>query len=480
MTLEACPSDETLVRWASGACAADEAASLAEHIDGCASCRVAFSSALAALRLEDTAPRASLLAEGMPVQVGEVLLRKYEVLEVLGRGGMGVVLRARHLQLNQDVALKFIRPEHLHRPDARARFSREARAAAALRSPFVNRVLDLGELDDGTPFMVLELLTGQPLDARLATEGPAKEADVVRWMMEACLGLEAAHAAGIVHRDLKPANLFLRADGTIAILDFGVARSENPIIEAGLKQTTTPGLVGSPAFMAPEQVSGTLAVGPLVDLWALGCTMQCLLTGEPPFRANDVIDLAWRVRNAAPTPLPKTVSPSLAAIIARCLEKSPDARFQTATALREALARCATPAPVVPTARPGRWPLMVAGAAAVAALAAWALWLNHGPPDLAPTPTAERAARTAPSVAARPETPEVINSKARADDEPRPSRPTERDLRPAPEAPMTPPLVAEPALDAGRLPAVTQRPKSAAPALTRDAGAEDDVYGQRL
>ena len=256
-----------------------------------------------------------------PVDVGQVLLRKYEVLEVLGAGGMGVVVRARHLQLNQDVALKFIRPEQLHRADARARFSREARAAASLRSPHVNRVLDLGELEDGTPFMVLEFLTGQTLEAHVKAHGPLPEADVVRWMAQACLGLEAAHDAGIVHRDLKPANLFIRDDGTLAILDFGVAKSVNPLIEAGLKQTTTPTLVGSPAFMAPEQLSASADVGKLVDIWAIGCTLQSLLTGQPPFRADDVIDLAWRVRNAEPTPLPPSVSASMKSVIGAVLRE---------------------------------------------------------------------------------------------------------------------------------------------------------------
>jgi eukaryotic-like serine/threonine-protein kinase len=451
-----CPSEETLVRWASGQCGEAEVASLAAHIDACEACRAGFSAALGALRTNASPARPSLLEASSPVQPGQVLLRKFEVLEVLGGGGMGVVVRARHLQLNQDVALKFIRPEHLHRSDARARFSREARAAAALRSPYVNRVLDLGELEDGTPFMVLELLTGKTLEACVTERGPLPEADVVRWMLQACQGLEAAHAAGIVHRDLKPANLFLRTDGTMVVLDFGVAKSVNPFIEAGLKQTTPPSLVGSPAFMAPEQLSASPDVGPLVDLWAMGCTMQCLLTGSPPFRANDVIDLAWRVRNAAPTPLPPTVSPMLAAVIARCLEKSPADRFPSAVALREALSQCTPSAVSPPVRRPSRWPVVVAGAGALVVLMGALLHREESP---APTAQPTLPAKTV--------------------------RALEAEAPPAPKTVAAPPPVvgtgpSELALDAGRAAVAVKpgpRPRSTVP---RDAGADDDVYGQRL
>ncbi len=468
VSVSGCPSEETLVRWAAGACRVDDVATLAAHVDGCEACRAGFSAALAALRIDDTVARPSLLGPTAPVAIGQVLLRKYQVLDVLGSGGMGVVFRARHLQLNHEVALKFIRGEHLHRADVRSRFMREARSAAALRSEHVNRVLDLGELEDGTPFMALELLTGQTLEARLAERGPLPEAEVIRWVRQACVGLEAAHAAGIVHRDLKPANLFLRREGdteTLTILDFGVARSINPLIEAGLKQTTTPSLVGSPAFMAPEQLSANADVGPLVDLWAMGCTLQMLLTGQLPFRADDVIDLAWRVRNAAPTALPSTVSARLQAIVARCLEKSPSARFPSAAALRAALEGVSTSvasleAQVKPVAR---WPVVALVSAALALVMGWAARRGPAAPADGAAPTARRLAPVTPTPpAVDAPTPAAASTSLRADE-----RPPAVVTTPLPAA-----LAPRPVADADRV------GKRVTPAAKHDAG--DEVYGERL
>jgi serine/threonine-protein kinase len=186
----------------------------------------------------------------------------------------------------------------------------------------------------------MELLEGESLAQRLLRTGPLTPADVVRFMSQALEGLGAAHAMGVVHRDLKPANLFVRRVGdteSLVILDFGVAKSWNAAFEVGLRQTTQHVLVGSPAFMAPEQLAKGGVVDARTDLWALGCTMQLLLTGRPPFEAGDLLETAHRIRHRPPAPLPTTIDPRLRRCIERCLAKEPSLRYHTAEALREAL-----------------------------------------------------------------------------------------------------------------------------------------------
>jgi eukaryotic-like serine/threonine-protein kinase len=188
---------------------------------------------------------------------GDILLGKYRIERILGRGGMGVVLAAMHLQLNQRVAIKMLVVEATH--DIVARFLREARASVRLKSEHVARVLDVGELPNGAPYMVMEYLEGKDLSALIRSEGGRTVEEAVEYVLHACEGIAEAHAAGIVHRDLKPANLFLTkaADGsdTVKVLDFGISKAatgEDP--DTGMGLTKTSAVLGSPLYMSPEQM----------------------------------------------------------------------------------------------------------------------------------------------------------------------------------------------------------------------------------
>jgi tetratricopeptide (TPR) repeat protein len=260
----------------------------------------------------------------------------YEVEAVLGRGGMGVVFRARHLRLNRPVAIKTVLDGGYAGPRERARFQREAEAVAALRHPNVVQVYDVGE-EQGRPYLAMELIEGGSLAQRLS--GTPKSAHaaaaLVAMMADA---MQAAHDAGIVHRDLKPANVLL-ADCTPKISDFGLARRLEG--EAGLTQSGVP--VGTPSYMAPEQARGqTNAVGPAADVYALGAILYECLTGRPPFRAATAAETIQQVISQEPAPpsrLNDKVPHDLDTICLKCLSKEPDRRYASAAALAEDLRR---------------------------------------------------------------------------------------------------------------------------------------------
>lgn len=405
-TSQACPDENALSSWAVGASSAEEATSLATHVETCAPCRETFAEVVKSLRVDELAPTSvtpgRVFAPGevaLPVTVGEILLGKYQVDRVLGAGGMGVVVRARHLQLNGFVALKFIRPELVNDSDIVSRFSREARAASRLKSPYINRVLDLGVLPSGVPFMVMEYLEGETLEARVLREGKQPVGAVVSWVLQALEGLAEAHGLGIVHRDLKLANLFLQqrpgAADVLTVLDFGVAKSVNPDIEAGLQQTTMRGFIGSPGSMAPEQLTAGGVIDARADVWAMGCALYRLLTGSMPFRGADLVDLGWNIRNA-PTPrLPRDLGAGLQACVDRCLAKAPADRFQDVGALQAALRNLAHEKPRRPAVK------LWAAAVAMGALGAVLLTLAFSLRTVAPPP--KPAIEPAPAVeTARP------------------------------------------------------------------------------
>lgn len=298
----------------------------------------------------------------LPVAPGDVVASKYRVERLIGAGGMGVVLSAWHLSLNQRVALKFIRPGLARDADATARFLREARAAARLQSMHVGKVFDLDALPDGTPFVVMEHLEGESIEARLARERTLPVAVALGWTRQALLGLAEAHACGTVHLDVKPGNLFLArgSDGSevVKLLDFGIAHSVDPQVEQGLRSASTQWLMGSPPFLAPEQLGEHGAVDGRADLWALGVVLYQLLSGRLPFEHDTLPALLEGLRFRAPRPLAQ-VTPGLPepvlAIVERCLQKEPGARFQSATAMREAVEAAlagALPAPTQPIGRP--------------------------------------------------------------------------------------------------------------------------------
>ena len=290
---------------------------------------------------------------GGKVAKGEVLAGKYRVDRVLGSGGMGVVVAARHIQLEVLVALKFMTDEAVRDPDLVARFLREARAAARLRGEHVARVSDVGTLESGAPYQVIEYLEGGDLGAVLAKQGRLPVGVAVAYTIQTCEALEEAHRAGIVHRDIKPSNLFLttRPNGTpcIKVLDFGISKLTGPGVSTSNKLRGTRGnvVLGSPAYMAPEQMHAAHSVDLRVDLWSVGATLYELLTGHVPFEAQSLLELALRIAQSNPRPIRATrpeVAPELEAIVLRCLEKDRERRFGSAQLLAEALAPFAPPA----------------------------------------------------------------------------------------------------------------------------------------
>ena len=274
---------------------------------------------------------------------GTTLLGKYQLERVLGSGGMGAVVLAQHLQLAQDVAIKFLLPRALEDASNIARFLREARAAASLKSEHVARIIDVGELDTGAPYMVMEYLKGQDLGAVLEERGFLPVHEAVDYVLQACEAIAEAHSLGIVHRDLKPENLFLTrgVDGSahIKVLDFGIAKLTSPEADDS-KITVTGSVMGSPLYMSPEQVRSSKHVDARSDVWSLGVILHELISGRTPFESTSVSALCAMIVADSPMRL-REVRPDLPeeieAIVLECLKKNPDERMSDVGALGEAL-----------------------------------------------------------------------------------------------------------------------------------------------
>jgi serine/threonine-protein kinase len=284
--------------------------------------------------------------------IGEVI-GSYRVVAELGKGGMGVVYRAEHVQLGRPAALKMLLPQLSSDASIVQRFFNEARAASAIDHPGIVEIYDFGTHRDGRAYIAMALLRGETLEHRLR-RGPLAPGDGATIVAQAVAALAAAHARGIVHRDLKPDNLFLEPNDLmpgglqVKLLDFGIAKlADEPT--AGLK-TQTGALMGTPAYMSPEQCMGRADLDHRTDIYAVGCILFHALCGRPPFVSTQGTGMmiAAHIRDAAPDP--RTLSPqlpaALAAIVLRCLEKEPGARFQTATELRNALVAAGANAPL--------------------------------------------------------------------------------------------------------------------------------------
>jgi serine/threonine-protein kinase len=285
-----------------------------------------------------------MTSEAGTPQPGEIIAGKYRVEKVLGAGAMGMVVAARHVDLGELRAIKIMLPSALSNAQAVERFLREARAVAKLKTDYVAKVHDIGRLDSGAPYIVMEHLEGRDLRAALDQHGQLPVAQAVSYVIETCEALAEAHAMGIVHRDLKPANLFLaQASGgatRVKVLDFGVAK----VIEtdgAGAKLTHTTMALGSPLYMSPEQVRSSRTVDARSDIWALGVILYESLTGRRPFEANTLVDLCAQIYGHTPPPpssLRAGIPAALDAAVLRCLEKDREKRFATVSQLATAIA----------------------------------------------------------------------------------------------------------------------------------------------
>ena len=275
---------------------------------------------------------------------GDVLGGKYRVERVLGEGGMGVVVAATHLQLDQRVAIKFMLPAAFENPEALARFTREARAAVRLRSEHVARVLDTGTFETGAPYIVMEYMEGADLAGELERSGPMSPQVAAEYIVQACEAIAEAHSLGIVHRDLKPANLFLtkRPDGSplVKVLDFGISKATSPG-DSALAMTKTTAVMGSPLYMSPEQMKSSKDVDPRTDVWSLGVILYELLGGRTPFRAETLGELLAAVLTEPPPTLASVrpgLPPDLCALVDRCLRKDRSLRCQNVAEIARGLA----------------------------------------------------------------------------------------------------------------------------------------------
>jgi serine/threonine protein kinase len=266
-----------------------------------------------------------------PESPGEIgRLGGYRILKVLGGGGMGVVFQAEDLHLKRPVALKTMLPVLAASAANRRRFQHEAEAAAAIEHDYIVTIYQVGE-DRGVPFIAMQLLQGESLEARLSRAGRLAEAEVLRIARQTAIGLAVAHERGLIHRDIKPNNIWLEARGggeRVKLLDFGLARS----VAGDANLTRSGAILGTPAYMAPEQARGQ-TVDHRADLFSLGCVLYRACTGQPPFRGSDAISTLMAVAEQTPSPphqLQPPVSPRLSALVMQLLAKDPAARPSSA------------------------------------------------------------------------------------------------------------------------------------------------------
>jgi serine/threonine-protein kinase len=275
----------------------------------------------------------------MSVRTGDIVNSKYRVEHVLGEGGMGIVVAARHLELGELYAIKVMKREALGGDAfAERRFIGEARAAARLKGEHVARVHDIGRLDTGELYMVMEYLKGTDLKKVVRERGPLPVQEAVTYVLQTCEAIAEAHALDIIHRDIKPHNLFLVEGGSsIKVLDFGI--SKQPTVE-GPDFTGTNMMLGTLSYMSPEQMEQSKRVDARSDVWSIGVVLYELVTGEVPFPGQGVFEIFRQVSKGDPTP-PSQRQPGLPtavdAVVARCLQRDPAQRFGSVNELARAL-----------------------------------------------------------------------------------------------------------------------------------------------
>jgi eukaryotic-like serine/threonine-protein kinase len=272
---------------------------------------------------------------------GQILAGKYLIEQVLGIGGMGVVVSAKHVQLEQKVAIKYLLPQALLNPEVVERFAREARAAAKIRGEHVARVIDVGQFDDGAPYMVMEHLDGHDLAKHLELYGPLPIEDACRFLLETCEALAEAHSAKIVHRDLKPSNMFLAKQpdksAIIKVLDFGISKTGDA---PSASLTKTSALMGTAFYMSPEQLTNPKGVDHRSDIWSLGVILFELLAGRQPFIGESVPEIIGGILQNQPVKIRELradVPGGLEAIIVKCMQTKTVDRYQSVAGLAAAL-----------------------------------------------------------------------------------------------------------------------------------------------
>jgi serine/threonine-protein kinase len=396
------------------------------------------------------------------VRTGDVLGGKYRVERVLGMGGMGVVVEATHLYLRRSVAVKLLLPEVARRSEAVERFLREGRGLLRVQSEHVPAVFDVGVLDDGCPYLAMELLDGTTL-ARVLDEGPLPADVAVEYVLQACRGVAAAHAAGVIHRDLKPSNLFVVFEPSgrpcVKVLDFGVSKLRDP---EELAVTGTMATLGSPAYMSPEQMASPRDVDEKTDVWALGVVLYELVTGRRPFDAESLPSLCVQVTQGA-TPAIRSLRPDapefLDDVVHRCLQKDPAKRFASVTEMADALTGAAGPQPR-PRTR-SRWASWLFGAltAMVLVPALWKWW---------PRDAAERPGSVEPAPEALAEPPPAATSTA-----------TPADTVDAPVVAPEPAVGAAPAPEASAASSARAPQPRRRPAAQRSSTGSPPLFGDR-
>jgi serine/threonine protein kinase len=266
------------------------------------------------------------------VKEGDILAGKYRVDRVLGVGGMGIVVQATHTVLNDRVALKFLLPELLENEATAARFLREAQATVRIKSPHVARVTDVGKLENGAPYMVMEFLDGRDL-GRVLEDGPLDVETAILYLLQACEAVAAAHASGVIHRDIKPANLFLTQGPdqrpVLKMLDFGISKIANRDGVGSLTQTHT--AMGSPLYMSPEQMRSAKSVDARTDVWSLGIVLYEMLTGTLPFMADTMPQLCALILETEPPSLKDAVPDlpeGLDEAVRKAIARNMDDRYQ--------------------------------------------------------------------------------------------------------------------------------------------------------
>ncbi len=280
-------------------------------------------------------------SETDPLEPGDLLAGKYEIVRVLGRGGMGLVYEAVHQKLGSRVAVKVLNRLKAENQEFAIRFEREAQAAANLSSPYIAKVFDVDALPSGSPYLVMEFLVGRDLAAERKERGQIPIREAVDYVLQACSALATAHESGVVHRDVKPHNLFLASEGhkrLVKLLDFGISKVP---VEADDAMTSTYAVLGTPVYMSPEQIRSAKNVDARTDVWSLGVVLYELLSGQRPFRGENPSAVIVAITVDEPVPIresAKRVPESLWAVIQKTLSKDPDQRYASMQELGRALA----------------------------------------------------------------------------------------------------------------------------------------------